>query len=885
MEARTRLARLIATLAAAIAALALAASAAWAGSEGPQWLDSDQYEIEWFTTATSTTQSGAQTDYNNAFGMKYELYGSGEHPITYGRSKKFEFDLPPGLTGNPTVIPTCSREVFFRFVDAEGCPMSTRIGTVTVYAVGVGQASMVDRPIFNLKPGPNEPALFGLKLNPTLYAFIEIDVSPDGDLTAVIDENAITSPVYFSDATMWGVPQEHGVPGEPVAFMRNPTECEREFTTVMRGESYEDRHDSISFTESARVGCDEVPFDPSMSVTPTSREAGGPTGLDVELQLPQSDDPSDLATAHVKDVTMRLPEGLIANASSAAGLGSCSPQQFGYHQETPITCPLDSKIGSVEIETPILDEPLTGPVYVAKQNDNPFNSLMALYMAPSAKGVTIKLAGKVDLDPNTGRLTTTFLNNPQQPFSRLRVKLKDGPRAPLALPDKCGTYTVSAELTSWARPDSPVSLSDGFAVDQGCGRDRQFTPGFSGGTTNPTAGGYSPLTLRITRPDGQQNISHFEVTLPEGLLANLSGIPLCSDAAAAAAACPEASKVGHTTVGVGAGPSPVFAPEPGKAPTALYLGGPYKGAPYSIIAQVPAQAGPFDLGTVVVRNALHVDRVTTRVTAKADPLPQILQGIPIRYRDVRVDVDRNRFTVNPTDCETQELRASIESIAGQAVGTTHPFGVTGCRNLGFKPQLSLRLKGGTKRNKFPALTAVLKARPGDANIDRAQVALPRSEFLEQAHIRTICTRVQWAADQCPKAAIYGYAKAVTPLLDEPLEGPVYLRASDNPLPDLVADLRGPIRVELAGRIDSIRGGIRTTFDFVPDAPVTSFELRMQGGKKGLLVNSRDICRGTYRATVRMNGQNGRVHDFRPQLVNPACGKKKARKAAAAKRRG
>ena len=864
-------ARLTLALLAALAMLGFATTSAFAYESG-QSLDSDQFEIESFTASTASEEAGARTDFVNAFDLKSELVG--EKVFPYGRARRFEVALPAGLVGNPTALPECPRETFFRFIEEEGCPPATRVGTATVTAFNV-DGSFVDKPVFNLTPGPDEAAAFGIKFETALYAFITVEVSADGDLTAVVDEAPLGSPVLDSEVTMWGIPADHGVPGPRVPFMSNPTNCTEPFSVGLKAFAFEGNVDTASASGPALTDCADLPFAPTMKVTPTSHEAGAPTGLDVNIKVPQHEGPDDLATAHVKDVTMAFPEGMKVSAAAANGLGSCSSQEFGYHQETPIECPLSSKIGTVEVETPLLDEPLNGPVYVAKQNDNPFDSLLALYMAPEGSGVNLKLAGKVDLDPVTGRLTTTFLNNPQQPFEELNVSLRSGPGAPLVLPRSCGTYATTADLRSWAQPGVEVPLSSSFAVDQGCGRENGFTPGFSGGPTNPKAGAFSPFTLRVTRPDGQQNVSRIEATLPEGMLARLAGVPLCPDAAAAAGNCPEASKVGHTTVGVGAGPDPVFAPYPGKAPTALYLGGPYNGGPYSLIAEVPAQAGPFDLGTVILRNALRVDPTTAQVTAISDPLPQILQGVPIEYRDIRVDVDRPGFTLNPTSCEPMSLLGAIGSAAGQTAAVSTPFQVGECAALGFKPKLALSLKGGTKRGDYPRLRAVLNARPGDANIDRVSVALPHSAFLAQEHIRTICTRVQYAADQCPPGSIYGYARATTPLLDQPLEGPVYLRSSNNPLPDLVVALHGPIDIDLAGRIDSVNEGIRNTFELVPDAPVTKFVLEMKGGKKGLLVNSRNLCKSTNRVAVQMEAQNGRSHDTRPVLTN-SCGKRRGK---------
>jgi hypothetical protein len=297
----------------------------------------------------------------------------------------------------------------------------------------------------------------------------------------------------------------------------------------------------------------------------------------------------------------------------------------------------------------------------------------------------------------------------------------------------------------------------------------------------------------------------------------------------------------------------------------VYLGGPYKDAPLSVVSVVPAQVGPFDLGNVVVRSALGVDPETGVATVKTDPLPQFIEGVPVLYRRLHVLVDRPEFSLNPTDCRELAITSTVSSTAGAIAHPAARFQVDGCKRLGFKPKLAIRLKGGTERGDYPALSATLKARRGDANLGRVSVALPHSEFLAQEHIGTICTRVQFAASHCPKGSVYGRAKAWTPLLDKPLEGPVYLRSSDHPLPDLVMDLDGQIEIAVAARIDSKHGGIRTTFESVPDAPISKFVLRMKGGSKSLLTNSTDICRGRKRATVRMRAQNGRSFAARPAL--------------------
>jgi hypothetical protein len=415
---------------------------------------------------------------------------------------------------------------------------------------------------------------------------------------------------------------------------------------------------------------------------------------------------------------------------------------------------------------------------------------------------------------------------------------------------------------------------------------RPFNPQLIGGTVNPLAGAFSPMSLRVSRTDAEQEIARVEGIAPNGLTASLRGVGRCSEAQIAAAtarnkpgqgalelsspSCPASSQVGTVETGVGAGQGLIYVP--GK----IYLAGPYKGAPLSGVAIVPAIAGPVDLGNVVVRAPAYVDPVTAQVSLVTDQLPQIVHGVLVRVRDLRVHLDRPNFMLNPTSCAPKSIDAKLFSTEGATKLATNHFQVGDCAFLGFKPKLGLKLKGGTKRGGHPALNAVVTPRSGDANFENAVVTLPRSAFLDQSHIRTICTRVQYAAKSCPPAAQYGYARAWTPLLDEPLEGPVYLRSSNHKLPDLVAALRGTVDFDLVGRIDSFKGGIRSSFEDIPDVPVSRFVLEMQGGKKGLVVNSRNLCAGGNKADAQLSAQNGKSDDFKP-AVQPSCGGKHKRR--------
>ncbi len=584
---------------------------------------------------------------------------------------------------------------------------------------------------------------------------------------------------------------------------------------------------------------------------------------------------------------------------SVATIGGIAPgtPQFS---EAPAACPETSKIGTVRIDSPtLIDHPLEGVIYLATPRQNPFNSLLAFYISVSdpQSGVVLKLPGLIQPDPQTGRLTVTLPEFPQLPFEDLQLELFKGSAASLKTGIACGSYDVETDMTPWTAPASVVAHpGDAFVIEKGAGagscvRDEASapnSPSFGAGTFEPTGGLFSPFTLKLTRQDGTQQLSSIDTALPKGLFAKLAGVPYCSDAALAAAAarsgkeeqnspsCPAASRVGGVDVGAGAGPTPYYVQ--GNA----YLAGPYRGAPVSLALITPAVAGSFDLGDVVIRVALQIDPESTQIRAVSDPLPSMLQGIPLELRSVALNLDRGQFTLNPTNCGSAAITGSVTALSGQSTSLAEHFQVGECGKLGFKPKLALSLRGSTKRRGNPALRAVISARGGDANIAQAAITLPKSVLLDNSHIKAACTAGEFAASRCPAASLYGQAKVVSPLLDAPIQGPVYLRASSHSLPDLVADLDGQVNVVLDGRIDTIRGGgMRTTFESLPDFPVSEVTLELQGGKRGLIKNSANLCARAGRAAALLGAQNGKSISQSP-TVGTSC--KKAPKSSRHKKR-
>ncbi len=845
------------------------------------------------------------------------------------------------------------------------CPTNSQVGLTRPYVDALSTASPL--PLYNMEPPPGVAVRMGFQIarTPTVVDFT-VRSHSDYGVTATLRNINQGLAITGGSLTVWGDPgdpvhdyqrscpeqspaTQAGGPsckftGARVPLLRNPTSCgptEEGMTTTLHADSWRDSaafnpdgspnlsdpkwhsissdsHEAPGFPlppsewgpEKGTTECAKVPVKGKLSASPTSRDTTTPSGLQVKVEVPNPglDNPDGIASSDVSKVRVALPEGMTINPSQAEGLGVCSEAQYessklSFLPENPTGCPSDSKIGTVEVVTPLLEEKIPGEVFVAEPFQNPFGSLLALYVVleEPQRGVLVKLAGEVKTDPVTGQITTIFSDLPQQPFTSFDFKFREGARAPLVTPQSCATYTTTTEIWGHSNPSGkPVLSKSSFQIDRGIGGGPcpsgdlpPFKPLLQAGTVNNAAGSHSPFNLRLARTDAEQEFTNFSIKLPPGVTGKLAGIPFCPDQAIEAArhrtgaqelsspSCPASSEVGRTLAGAGVGAVQTYAP--GK----IYLAGPYNGSALSIVSVTAAKVGPFDLGTVVVRLALKVDPTTAEVFVDAtgsDPIPHIIDGITVHLRDIRAYVDRPDFVLNPTSCAPTStastvLGSGLDFASGHddvPVVVSTRFQAADCAALAFKPRLAIRLLGKTRRGGNPALRATLKMKgTGESNIAKAQVTLPRSAFLDQEHIDTICTRVQYAADSCPKGSIYGYARAITPLLDEPIQGPVHLRSSENPLPDLVASLKsGRIEIDLVGRIDSPgKGGrIRTTFEAVPDAPVSSFVLTMRGGRKSLIENSTNLCKGRHRAIVNFDAHNGKIADSKPAITAKCKGK-------------
>jgi hypothetical protein len=850
--------------------------------------------------------------------------------------KDIVVNTPEGLSVNPRALPQCEVAELVK----QACPPASLVGVnyLTVAAEtpketkceektpvkGECLQARVALPVYNLVPFQGTPSMVGFltKGGPTFIVgslspvdqhvtFTISDIHPPSEASPPIIESRL---VFFSAKS--GNPLAEANPLNDGTYLTMPSNCAgpqvSTLTLDTQGPPLEAEASSIDAlpyaTPTGATGCENVPFNPEISVTADGRkgvDSPEPTTVDVGIPWnPQA----PVANSYLKVAKVTLPEGMGINPSAGNGLASCSEAQFGYHTAQAVTCPAASQIGTVSVATPGLPPgSITGEIYVGEPLKNgpgvagtgeQFRIL--IYAHSTRYGVNVRLRGSVYPNPSTGQLTAVVPENPQATFEHFRLHFFGGDKGVLTTPPTCGTNTTTTEFTPWSgntdhnTPTSNTTLGTvpgGGSCPTSLGA-RKFAPDYTAASDSTAAAKFSPFHVHIGRPDGQQEIKAVNVTLPKGLVGRLAGIPYCGEAEIAAAAassgraqlaspsCPGNSGVGDVVTKAGTGNAPL------SLPGTAYLAGPYKGAPLSLAIVTPAVAGPYDLGTVVVRVALNVNPLTAQVNAVSDPIPNVFGGVKLDLRSIDLSMNRYRFMLNPTNCAKGATAGSINgggsnpasAGAWSSYAVSAPFRATGCKGLGFKPTFHARISGPTTRAKNPQIRVIVKARKGDANIARTALNLPHSLFLDQGHIKTICTRVQLAAKQCPKNSVYGHAEASSPLLKKKLKGPVYLVSSKHKLPDLLADLRGQINIQLDGVISSRHGGLKTVFSKTPDVPLKTFILNMRGGKKSLLQNSTNLCKGKQLAILNMKGQNGKVvKDNKFRLNIASCGGKKKTK--------
>jgi hypothetical protein len=830
-------------------------------------------------------------------------------------------ELPLGLVGNPQAAPRCP----LHEMDLEEtgtlvqCPPDTRIGEVTLdqperfasslFPRGAGEtgesvASVSS--LYNLVPEHGYPAEFGFN-----YAGVKAHLYPSvvytkaGYMLRVMTPNTPSEFVYNGEVgfvsgfslTLFGDPAKHGGTGE-APFFTNPSDCSASGpeatihidTWTHQGAVNPDGTPDFSdpnWLEAKSslppvTGCNALRFNPELEVTPATSRSDSPTGVTVDLKVPQAP-ASDAApaTPDLKDATVTLPAGMSLSPSSANGLGACSPVQIGLEDNSQPTCPEASKIGTVELTTPLLANPIGGSVYLAEQDNNPFSSLIALYIVidDPTTGTLIKLAGHGELGNGgnglaPGQIRTTFENNPQLPFSELKLALKEGPRAPLTTPQGCGSYTTESSLTPWSAPQSgpPATPSSSFQIASGPNGEacapQGFAPSFTAGTSDNQAGAFSPFTLTLSRSDADQDLGGLTVTTPPGLLGMLSRVQLCPEPQASQGTCPASSQIGHVIVGAGPGPDPVYVPQAGKPEDPVFLTGPYKGAPFGLSVVVPAEAGPFNLGTVVVRSAISVDPHTAQVTITSDPFPTILQGVPLQVKSIDVTIDREGFMFNPTSCERSGVTGTVLSTQGAQVGSSSPFQAANCASLPFKPSFTASTQAKTSKADGASLTVKIAAKPGEANVRKVDVQLPLALPSRLTTLQKACTEAQFNTNPagCPAASDVGVVTVHTPVLNSPLTGPVYFVSHGGAaFPNLEIVLQGEgVTIDLVGNTDIKKGITYSKFESAPDAPFSTFELNAPQGPYSILTANvpqsakYNLCGQKLAMPTEITGQNGAV---------------------------
>jgi hypothetical protein len=830
-------------------------------------------------------------------------------------ARNLQFKLPPGLVGNATSVPQCS-EVNFTDV-AEGgvgdeCPGNTAIGVASVTIDEPNNFKLVTFPVplFNLVPAKGEPARFGFEVAHATVT-LTTSVRTGADYGVTVSVNNITQLTNFLAATttFWGVPGdpihdqsrgwgcldgnaflvenspcEGSTQTNPPPFLTLPTSCAGRFNPIVEGLSWPNRAApngaslarqeyllGDSFGRALGItGCNQLPFDPAIEVAPDVQSASTPTGLKVDVRVPQevSENPTGLSSSSVKDIAVTFPQGVSVNPASADGLEACSESLVGFTgfeefnresepgsktalftptQASPF-CPTASKIGTVRIKVPIIAHPLEGALYLAAQNANPFQTLLAMYIVAEDKdsGVLVKLPGKVTLNEQTGQLTSTFENSPQAPLEDAEIHLFGGSRAPLSTPSHCGAFTTTAVFRPWSGA-SPATSTSTFDVTSGpnggsCpGASLPFSPTLTGGTTNISAGAFSPLTTTIGREDGNQDIQSVKLHMPAGLEGILKGVALCPEAQANAGTCGPESEIGKTIVSVGLGGDP-FSVTGGK----VYLTEKYQGAPFGLSIVNPAVAGPFDLGKVIVRAKIEVDPHTAELTITTGEIPHILDGIPLQIKHVNVTIDRFGFTFNPTNCDPFALTGTISSDEGASPPVSAPFQVTNCAVLKFTPKFTVSTSGRTSKANGASLVTKLAEPPGalgtQANITKVKVELPKQLPSRLTTLQKACTAAQFETNPagCPAASFIGHATVHTPLLPVPLTGPaIFVSHGGEAFPSLIIVLQGyGVTVDLVGTTFISKAGVTsTTFKTVPDVPFNTFELTLPQGKFSALASN------------------------------------------------
>jgi hypothetical protein len=853
-------------------------------------------------------------------------------------------DLPPGVVANPQVTLQCPfNELISGSLNSDSpissnCPPGSKVGKMDLDFHGGFSGFNTGISVYNMVPEGNEPAEFAFNVGDVPLSFYPTVVGNGADAHIRVTTPGIPYSSYVHLGAVafnfFGDPNEQsaGDKGAPTAFFTNSSDCAAgPQVAELHVDSYQESGSWVpdgpnvtgtpNFTDGtpdfsdpawkgakvsqpAVTGCEKLHFDPSLSVQPETTKADEPSGMAVDIRVPQNTDPHGLATPPFKAVTVTLPSGVSLSPGAADGLQACTEAQFEPQSNNESSCPNASVLGTLTATTPLLPAPLTGYVFLGQpecgadgictNQDAADGKMFKLLIQVEGEGIVQKVQGTVSANTTTGQLTAHFPDNPQFPVSNLQLVFKGGLRAGLATPQNCGNFTATSDMVPWSTPYTPdatpsASLDISWnGQGEACPASPPLTPSFSAGTSNPNAGQFSPLTLTFAREDRQQDLSGIQVKTPPGLLGSITGVPLCSEVQANAGTCSAASRIGTMTVAAGPGGHPFY------TQGSIYLTEHYDGAPFGLSIVVPTVAGPFNLGNVVVRSRINIDENTAALTVTSNPLPQILDGIPLRLRTANVTIERPNFILNPTSCAQQHIEASISGAQGATANVSSPFAVAGCAGLHFGPKFTVSTSGKTSRADGASLDAKVVFPAGaQSNIRTVKVDLPKQLPSRLTTLQKACTAAQFESNPagCPAASVIGTARTSTPILPVELTGPVYFVShGGEAFPSLIVVLQGDgVRVDLtASTFISKKGITSSTFRTIPDVPVSSFEIYLPEGKDSALAANGNLCSSSLEMPTSFTAQDGSQLKQDTKLAVTGCPKakkatKKKKKKAKAKK--
>jgi hypothetical protein len=842
-----------------------------------------------------------------------------KHEEPEGKVKDVRVDLPPGLSVDPEATETCSEQQ----LDEYSCPAESQVGedeatgTVPLLAlIHLGLTETEHFPVYNMQRRPGEPARFAVEVDSSTlellrtatghdlrgHIYLEGAISwqhepetsesagvPTGDYHEFfrIQDIPEEPELIESKLIFWGVPQEHQTaPAHPpAAFITLPSTCTSNPNpvTYLHVDSYEAPGDYLAQaneTPVAATGCDDLAFNPSLSLTAEDSQSDEPDGVSADLHVPQAtDEPSKPNSPDVQNVRVTLPEGMTLNPSAAHGLQACGEGEFAAGG-----CPAAAEVGSVSVNAPgIPDGSLAGGVYVGSPEPGEGAESGGMYrlflIANSGYGVGLRLEGRVSANTQTGRLTATFADAPQVPFEDFTLHFKGGARAPLANPLACGAVAPSATVLPYGGGPAQGPATQGFTVT-GCASPLPFSLAQSLIPQNPQAGAFSPFTFQLTRADAQQYVSRITTTLPPGLVGAIPSVALCDEAQANAGTCAASSQIGTVSVAAGAGGEPYAFT--GQA----YLTGPYDGAPYGLSVVVPAVAGPYDLGDVVTRAGIAVGLYSGRVIV-ASTLPTVVGGVPLRLRSLTVDVNRAGFASNPTSCAPLATESLLDSTLGAGAELSSPFQAEGCGALAFKPKLSVSSGAKTSKPQGASIAVKLTLPAGEAGVSELELQLPKQLVARFSTIQKACLAASFEdgppPGTCQSTARVGTVSVSTPILPGRLTGTAWLVShGSQQFPDLDLVLTGDnVEVVLVGHTHIAHSSITTsTFEDLPDVPVSNVTVDLPLGPSSALAANGPLCKANLLAPTTIVAQNGvRVaHDTRISVTGCPRASKKSKKA-------